>query len=143
MNIIHCLTIIIILKTYLNMGKQTDGSLSIEIKIKLFTYSIQMKIIYIFVQSIKLNTKTCLLLYCFCFVLFCFFAAKSYWFFCKSSISRHFFIPNAVMHLGFISCHNDWQSFCCIHPQLSCFLVLQLHYGPWLFIMVMIGSSLK
>ena len=35
MNIIHCLTIIIILKTYLNTGKQTDGSLSIEIKIKI------------------------------------------------------------------------------------------------------------
>ena len=66
-----------------------------------------MKVIYIFVQSMKLCTETCLHLYCFCFVLFCFFVAKSYLFIFKSSTSGHFFIlaiPGAVKCLDFISC---------------------------------------
>lgn len=70
-----------------------------------------MKIIYIYVQSMKLNTETCLHLYSFFFVLFFFFAAKSYWFLFKSSISWHFLILaflGAVIRLNFISCPNWW-----------------------------------
>lgn len=69
-----------------------------------------MKIIYIFdcaINEIKYWNMSTLLL--FCFVLFWFFAAKSYWFLFKSSISWHFFILailDAIIHVNFIFCHN-------------------------------------
>ena len=78
MNIIHCLTIIIILKTYLNMGKQTDGSLNIEIKIKIiYIFNTDENYLYICtINEIKYQNMSTSLLFLFCFVLF--FAAKSY-----------------------------------------------------------------
>ena len=70
MNIIHCLTIIIILKTYLNMGKQTDGSLSIEIKIKIiYIFNTDENYLYICtINEIKYPNMSTSLLFVFCFV---------------------------------------------------------------------------
>ena len=71
-----------------------------------------MKIIYIFVQSMKLNTETCLHLYCFFLFCFAFLLLKVIDFYSKAqSVDTCLILAflGAVIHLNFISCPNWWK----------------------------------